>query len=422
MVTSNPLDFTVKVGKFQFSRFKGQAAGIRYFDEASKDDFLVLREIMSHREIKKWMDDSGKLTFSDYQFWAGKHNGESFLFAVHDARLISAKEIAKIRGFVSIYSERSEKFRVKRLVKNGVFDKSYLDCKVLEVSVAARLSENGQTNASGLMSSALRQACMQVRFLHKDLDQDKLKIMGFVDPVNVPSVRTLQACGFEKIAVSKYDSDSIDESDVYILNWDKLEEIINHTASKKVIFEPQKTDSHCGPAVTKALLNHLGVEVDQEQVVISAKAKSRLKVHGMRPVQIDMAVKKIAPNYTMWIKENSTWNDLYTLVNKYNLPVGVNWQGLFYDTVEEERVKSPNDDHGHYSVVVDVKKQGKYLIIDDPYSEYFHIPRIISYKWFEKRWWDVDIIGKEEFKTTKLLFVIVPKDFVFEVNLGMVKF
>ncbi len=188
----------------------------------------------------------------------------------------------------------------------------------------------------------------------------------------------------------------------------------------------QETDSHCGPAVIQMLLAYVGKKVTQEDVVSAARIKGRLKVHGARPDQLARAVEILAPDLQFWFKQHATSADLDTLTHEYRWPVGINWQGLFYDTLEEEKKEDPEGDHGHYSVVIDVNKKNKTVTIADTYEEYYSKePRTFALQWFHKRWWDVDHIkdkktGKmDSIATKKLIFIITHKDADFPKKLGM---
>lgn len=409
------------------SHISGQAAAIRFFDPNSMEDFEILKEILSVKEVRSWMDESGKISKSDYQEWAGKWTNDSFLFAVHDAREKLKKNLKIVRGFVNIYSERSEKFRIKRMMRDGLVKGSLKGKHVLEVSMALRPMKDGKITGSGLMSSALRQCCLQVRSLLGYPKQSDLILYGFVDPGNMASARALEASGFIKRGKMKYDYDSEDESLVYILSWKKLHKKIKGGLLKlyesgaqeckvKLKLQAQITDSHCGPAVVSGLLGFYDIKVTQDEVVEAANVKSRLKKHGMRPDQMAKAIRLLAPNLNIWFKQNANRRDLDVLINKYELPVVVDWQGLFYDTVKEERQKNPDGERGHYSIVVDINPEMDEITIADPYSDYVNSPRKFSYRWFKKRWWDVDHIIDRKTKeidsiyTKKLILLAVPKE------------
>jgi hypothetical protein len=187
----------------------------------------------------------------------------------------------------------------------------------------------------------------------------------------------------------------------------------------------QETDSHCGPAVLQSLFGFLGKKVTQDQVVTASRNKLRISEHGTRPDQIAHAVTKLTPQFEFWYKQKASREDLDILIHKHRWPVAVNWQGLFYDTLEEEQLKNPRGDHGHYSVAIDINIAKDEILIADPYSDYSDKPRIFSLAWFESRWWDTDkykdrITGKKKLKkTTCFIFIVTPKGATFPKEIGM---
>ena len=109
----------------------------------------------------------------------------------------------------------------------------------------------------------------------------------------------------------------------------------------------------------------------------------------------------------------------------YHTPVVINWQGLFYDTVEEEDQFNPDGEHGHYSLVVDIDIENDSITTSDPFPEYNAKPRVFSLRWFLTRWWDVDHMHDpkvgvlKSFHTTHFLFIVAPKSATFPKKLGM---
>lgn len=187
----------------------------------------------------------------------------------------------------------------------------------------------------------------------------------------------------------------------------------------------QETDSHCGPAVIQMLFAHLHRNFTQDEIVTAARVRSRILAHGTRPDHLARATAKLAPDVQFWFKQRATLEDLVTLIKQHHLPVGVNWQGLFYTTEEEQNQKNPHGEHGHYSVVIDIDPQKDTITIMDPYADFSTKPRVFSFQWFEKRWWDVDdeidkkTGHKDTIKTKRLIFLIAPKTATFPKSLGL---
>jgi len=200
----------------------GQAAAIRFFEPYAQDDLEAMREILSAKQVRKWMDDASTISRSDYEDWAGTYSKYMYLFAVHDARVSDPDLMSVVRGFIYIYSEREEKFRVKRMERLGFILSSQARRYLLEVSFASRPMPLGLESAPGLMSSALRASCLQVQMLLEAPDQPEVVIFGFCDPKNLPARRTMEASGFIKKGLMKYEWDSYDETVLYILSWPLL--------------------------------------------------------------------------------------------------------------------------------------------------------------------------------------------------------
>jgi hypothetical protein len=210
----------------------GQAAAIRFFDPNSEQDLMAMREILRGKQVKLWMDDANHLTKSDYRDWAGTYTPYSYLFAVLDARTGDQKTMEKVQGFIYIYCEREEKFRVKRMEKLFFLTPQRGERYCLEVSMAALPQPSGLQSGSGLMSSALRQACLQVQILLNSPSRPEIQIFAFVDPQNIPAQRTMESSGFTYQGLMKYDWDSPHESNLYILNWRRLQRKIKEALLK----------------------------------------------------------------------------------------------------------------------------------------------------------------------------------------------
>lgn len=188
----------------------------------------------------------------------------------------------------------------------------------------------------------------------------------------------------------------------------------------------QQTESHCGPAVLKQLLAHVGVQLTQDSIVEAAGISGSIEVDGTRPKELAQSVAKLAPELQFWFKNQATKQELFRLIHEFNWPVGINWQGLFYNTPEEEaEEEDPDRNRGHYSVVVDINLEADTITIADTYEEFAHSPRTFSLSWFESRWWDKVTDSNpdtEEIETTAtnhFMFVVAPKEVTFPRELDM---
>jgi len=182
----------------------------------------------------------------------------------------------------------------------------------------------------------------------------------------------------------------------------------------------QITSSHCGPAVLEDLFSFLGVRVSQTAIVRLARADKKIKRVGVNVADLGLAVKKLGKGkFVFWKKAGSTITNLSMIVNKYQYPAGIEWQGVFYEYAD--------GDNGHYCVVTRVNKEGGYLRLADPFFKFAGVDRKFRIKDFEKRWWDkneVKVSGsikKKVLTDRRMIFVITPKAENWPRNLKMVK-
>ncbi len=184
----------------------------------------------------------------------------------------------------------------------------------------------------------------------------------------------------------------------------------------------QITESHCGPAVIQMLLANLGVIVTQEKITEAAGASKSIEEYGMRVDQLAKAVHSVSKNAKFWYKENSSIEDLDSLINKFNFPVGVEWQGVF-DSFEEESLVEDPERCGHYSIITFI--DNKNLIIVDPFKDFANQDRVFTIKQFIPRWWDTNKAVGDDGKIntkrdSKLMFIVAPFSLSFPKSLGMV--
>ncbi len=183
----------------------------------------------------------------------------------------------------------------------------------------------------------------------------------------------------------------------------------------------QISESHCGPAVIQMLLNNLGIEVSQEAVVDAGGAIDRIKQNGMRVDQLAQAVRQLAPQTRFWYKDHAAMEELVRIVAVYDYPVGIEWQGLFEDTIEE----TEDGDYGHYSVVTMVDPKSGKLVIVDPYKDFRSQDRVFPFDFFITRWWDTNdfpdpLTGLDRLvEDRQMMFVITPEDVIFPRLLDM---
>jgi hypothetical protein len=158
----------------------------------------------------------------------------------------------------------------------------------------------------------------------------------------------------------------------------------------------------------------LGFKVSQAEVVRSVRAEKKIKKIGLNVDDLGRATAKLSKGkFVLWKKTGSSITNLSLVVNKYQYPAGVEWQGVFYEYAD--------GDNGHYCVVTRVNREAGYLRLADPFSKFAGVDRKFKLKEFEKRWWDVNLVGKKNVTDKKMLFIITPKGEGWPRKLGMKK-
>lgn len=187
---------------------------------------------------------------------------------------------------------------------------------------------------------------------------------------------------------------------------------ITRPALKRV---QQMSEAHCGPAVLEMLLSFLNIQVPQSQLSAAIEADAFIQDRGLRVDELATIIKQIRPDLQFWYKNRATVDDLATIVHEYHYPVGVEWQGLFYDTPEDEYEDTGGEtwDFGHYSIVRSIDPENDLIVLRDPYGKYAHQDRFFSLKWFESRWWDENEVLIQSYPTTlrdeRMMFVVTHK-------------
>ncbi len=188
----------------------------------------------------------------------------------------------------------------------------------------------------------------------------------------------------------------------------------------------QISEDHCGPAVLEMLLENMGIEVTQEQITVAAGVEKTILGQGTRVDHLALAVNKLAPNAKFWVKQKATLKDLLYVLDNCNFPIGVEWQGLFEDNLEDEDLdENEKGAYGHYSVISNIDTEKNELIIVDPYKDFANQDRIVPISLFLKRWWDFNEFCDPQTgdctykKDEQLFFVVTPKSEKFPDELGM---
>lgn len=176
----------------------------------------------------------------------------------------------------------------------------------------------------------------------------------------------------------------------------------------------------CGPAVIAMLYSYLGVRVSQRGITVSLRAQNKIKRFGLNTKDLARATHIVGKgSFVMWKKANGKVSDLIAITEKYKYPVGVEWQGVFYEMADE--------DDGHYAVITRVNKEKGYLRIADPFVIFAGVDRKFKITDFVKRWWDqneISVAGtskKRMIVDKRVMFVITPKGETWPKKLGMKK-
>jgi hypothetical protein len=180
----------------------------------------------------------------------------------------------------------------------------------------------------------------------------------------------------------------------------------------------------CGPATLEMLFSFVGVRVSQTSMIRSIRAQNKIKAYGIDVKDMAKATNiKGKKAFSFWKKEYANVSDLDAIVNKYKYPVGVEWQGVFYENEDE--------DSGHYGVITKIDKKSGLLRIADPYfNAYFDfegVDRKFKISEFKKKWWDeneVKVAGSTKtrmIKDIRMMFLITPTGATWPKKLGVVK-
>ena len=211
----------------KLKKYPGEKVEIRFFDSGRKEDMLRLRKIVDHREVQEMMDSVAGMSKKDRYEWADEKGayGRYYLFAVSGTDKIfgedQASEIGEVQGFVYLYAGSEEKKIINRIVRTGLIKKSEVnDNKVFEISFAKLPKAPG-----GQISSAVRQACLELKRLDRIKGGTGVFVFCFIDESNIGSMRVVEACGFERRGRHLYEEDSKEMSALYVLDYKKLRDI-----------------------------------------------------------------------------------------------------------------------------------------------------------------------------------------------------
>jgi ABC-type bacteriocin/lantibiotic exporter with double-glycine peptidase domain len=180
----------------------------------------------------------------------------------------------------------------------------------------------------------------------------------------------------------------------------------------------------CGPATLQMLLSFVGVKTSQTKLIRSIRVQKKIRTYGLNIKEMAKAANIAGKKDTVfWVKQNASLGDIQKALIKYGYPVGVEWQGEFYENEDEDK--------GHYSVITKINKKSGFMRISDPYFNsfyrYLNLDRKFPVKKFIKMWWDTNEIktgNSSKTRTVKdirLMFLITKKGEKWPKDLGMLK-
>ena len=171
------------------------------------------------------------------------------------------------------------------------------------------------------------------------------------------------------------------------------------------------------------LLAQRGVRASQERLAELAEVQETIDIHGARVDQFARAVRRLRAGVCLWHKDHASADDLVALVGRYHCPAGVEWQGFFEDSEEDEDFAE--GDYGHYSVVTRVDSRRGLITLRDPYPRFCREDRVFRLEWFIRRWWDINLTpvaqtgALQPVEDRRMLFVITGERARFPAVLGM---
>ncbi len=210
----------------KLKKYPGEKSALRFFDSENKEDMLRLRKIVEHKDVQDMMDSVAGMSKRDRYDWADEKGayGRYFMFAVAGTEAIfeeRKEEIGKVQGFVYLYAGSDERKIAKRMVRAGFLKETEIEDKMIfEISFAKLPQAPG-----GQISSAVRQACLEVKRITKANNETGVFVFCFIDEGNAGSKRVVEACGFERRGKHFYEADSAEMSALYVLDYKKLQEI-----------------------------------------------------------------------------------------------------------------------------------------------------------------------------------------------------
>jgi ABC-type bacteriocin/lantibiotic exporter with double-glycine peptidase domain len=172
----------------------------------------------------------------------------------------------------------------------------------------------------------------------------------------------------------------------------------------------QQTDYHCGPAVIVMLSSFIDILIKQHDIILSANVQQSYRERGMSIEELGKGITKLRSDIIFWYKKDATIDNLDTLINVQQFPVGI------------------DDDDGHFSVVTAIDKQENIITLSDPFYYFAGTDRVFPIDEFTSRWWDVNEVADTDrssvtvTKDVQSLFVITKNDCHFPEELQLKRY
>ena len=219
-------------------KYFGETAAIRRIDFKDSIDMIRVRDIMDDPETQKFITDAKGSTNKDNIKWAQAHSNRFFVYSVSaSVNESDPNERGELQGFVSIYSGKDEKRLLKKMIERESIDPDLASSIPYQVVYVSLPDARGKH----LMASALRQVCAEMGKIDAQRRREKkftavspdILVFGFVLPENFASTRILKEAGFTKRpGLIQNDKDDPRQSEIYQLDWQKLNKIMHERAEE----------------------------------------------------------------------------------------------------------------------------------------------------------------------------------------------
>jgi len=193
-------------------RYVGEKSAIRFFNPQDPEDLRRMGETLKDKSVAAFIEDIGNMSTGDIKNWLTRYKDEKRIenweicYLVSGSVGVKPEEFGEVQGFINFYPEEdSRKFLPEKYKKTK---------EIVEIGYGRY-----PQSKPGLMSSAIRQACMEINKL-----KGNTVITILVREENNASIKTAEDACFDNYGViNGKDEQGRDERDIlFILNWDRL--------------------------------------------------------------------------------------------------------------------------------------------------------------------------------------------------------